>query len=475
MSGAVARIGVAMPVNIEAEQALLGAILVNGDAIAAVSGFLDQAHFAEPIHGEVYRIMCDMTRLGKRVSPITLKDFLPPDQMVGEATLWQYIVHLTADAATVINAADFAIAIRDMALRRGLAEIGHGMAAWARNARPGESPAVQIAEAEARLYDLTRDLNRGNHRAVRYAGQIGDDIVTSLDAADPDGGPTPTGFADLDKVIGGLRKGNLTIAAGRPGMMKTGLASSLSLNVAGRGKGVLFFSLDMPAGELVARMLTDLSWSQTASVAYKDVLNRAVSRLDDREMLADASRRLRSLPVIVDPQPGLTIAEIIVRARRWADATEKKGRQRGAVVIDHLGKIRPAERRAESRHLELGEYTNSLVDLASDLAVPVVLLCQLNRAVEARENKRPSLADLRESGRIEEDAAVVIGIYREAYYLSRDRHDDPDRENDRVDRLHRVKHDMEAIVLKNRHGEEGIARLWVDVASGAVRNRDGYR
>jgi replicative DNA helicase len=474
VSTAIARIGAAAPINIEAEQALLGAILMNGDALAAVSAFLDARHFGEPIHAEIYQTMGDMTRLGKRVSLISIRDFLNPDQRVNDLSLWEYMVSLAGAAVSVINAAEFGFAIKDMALRRGLSEIGHGMAAWAQNARPGDSPAVQIAEAEARLYDLSRDLNRGNHRAVRYAGQIGEDIIAALDAGDPEDGPVTTGLHDLDRLIGGLRRGNLTILAGRPGMMKTGVASSLSLAIASRARAVLFLSLDMPAPELVARMLTDLSWSPGASIAYEDVLNRRVERLDDRDMLTDASRRLKGLPVTIDPQPGLSIAEIIVRARRWADANVKKQRKLGAIAIDHLGKIRAADRRVESRHLELGEYTNALVDLAQEIDCPILLLCQLNRAVEGRDNKRPTLADLRESGRIEEDAAQVIGVYRQAYYLARQKHDDPDKERERSDLLHQVKHDMDLIVLKNRHGAEGVARIWVDVPAGAVRNKDRY-
>jgi len=465
----VAHIG-AMPDNIEAEKALLGAILVNGDALAAVSPFLDARHFGEPIHADLYARIGEMARLGKRLDITTIKDHLDPDQTVGEQTLWQYVVSLAANATTILNAADFGAAIRDMAMRRGLSEIGHGMAAWARNARPDDSPAVQIAEAEARLYDLSRDLNRGNHRAARFAGLIGEDIIAALDTATPGDGPIATGLGALDRLIGGVRRGNLTILAGRPGMMKTGAASSISLNIADRNRSVLFLSLDMPAPELVARMLTDLSWSTTASVAYEDVLNRRVERLDDREMLATASRKLKTLPVTIDPQPGLSIAEIVIRARRWADANTKKQRPLGAIVIDHLGKIRAADRR-ESRHLELGEYTNALVDLAQEIDCPVLMLCQLNRAVEGRDNKRPGLSDLRESGRIEEDAATVIGVYREAYYLAKTAHDDPDKENVRIDRLQLVKHDMELLVLKNRHGAEGVARLWVDVAAGAVRDR----
>ena len=465
----------APPANIEAEQALLGGILVSGDVPFAVTSILDADHFSEPLHQRIYRTAIDMARTGRRPTVVTIRDYLPAEAGAGEAIdVKAYVARLAAEAVSFADMADFARSIVDQAMRRGLSAIGADLQAAAVLADVASPPAAIIADAEARLFALARDGQR-QHQRSRFAGLLAEDIVAGLESAEPQSPPISTGFADLDRLIGGYRRGNLIILAGRPGMGKTTLATSSALAVAGRGHPVLFFSLDMPGQELAARMMTDLAYRNSMPIAYEAVLNQARFDPDDMDLLRDAARRLKRTPIVVDQRKGLSVGEIVISARRWADRQAKDGKRPGLMICDHLGKIRTDHR--ERRDLELGDITNAMVDLAGELDVPVLVLCQLNRQVEAREGhrRRPQLSDLRESGRIEEDAAVVIGAFREAYYLAKAKEEDPDKEQTRVDRLNDIKFDLEAVVLKNRHGAEGTARLWMHAPSGAVRDREWSR
>lgn len=462
----------ALPANLEAEQALLGAVLVSGEIVPEVVAMLAPAHFSEPVHQVIYRTALDMVRAGRRPTVVTIRDYLPVGLGIGDIDLGGYLARLSAEATTVVNAPDYARAIVDQAVRRSLAGIAADLDDAARKPTVTVPPATIIAEAETRLFELGRDMARGSRFGSRYAGMIADDVVAGLESPEPLAPPVSSGFADLDRLIGGYRRGNLVILAGRPGMGKTTLATATALNVAGRGLAVLFLSLDMPGMELAARMLTDIAYGPSLAVPYESLLNQA--RLDPAALdaIREARGVLKRTPIIVDQRKGLSFAEIAISARRWADRQAKDNRRLGLIVCDHLGKIRTEAR--ERRDLELGDITNAAVDLAGELDVPFLMLCQLNRQVEAREGarKRPQLSDLRESGRIEEDAAVVIGAYREAYYLAKAKEDDVEKEMARVDRLNDVKADLEAIVLKNRHGAEGTARLWMHAPSGAVRDRE---
>jgi replicative DNA helicase len=302
------------------------------------------------------------------------------------------------------------------------------------------------------------------------AGEAGDLLVRRIDGHDLPAPPITTGLADLDKIIGGLRRGDLAILAGRPGMMKTQLAAALALNVAGKGLAVLFHSLEMTTDAMGARMLGALAWEHGHYIAHKDILDQSVPA-GEVDRVRAAADRLRRLPIMIDPRRGVGVAEICFRVRRWAAWHRRRGQAPGLVIIDHLGKIRPSGRN-DNRSVELGDITTALADEAGESDVPILCLCQLNRAAESRDNKRPQLSDLRESGRIEEDARVVIGVYRESYYLSKLHEDDADREIKRLDRLAECEHDLEAIVLKNSHGPEGVAKLWVHLPSGAIRDRE---
>jgi replicative DNA helicase len=462
-----------LPVNLEAEQQVLGAILINNDALVSVVGFLQPRHFSEPIHRKIYEVCLDLRQAGRLATPVTLTDFLPVDMQVGEVTLRHYIAMLAAEATSVINAGDYGLAVYNAAARRDLIAFGEDAKDAGAYAPPGASTASLVADLETKLFEIGRDAQRVTAgSSSRTAGDFGVALMRRLDGEDQPMPPIRTRFADLDNIIGGLRRGDLAILAGRPGMMKTGLATSLSLNIAVNDLPVLFFSMEMTGDALGARMLGDLCYTNTQPIWHQHILDQQV-KSDRIEEVRKAAQKLRAMPIMIDTRRGLTAAEICLRIRRWASYHRRKGIEPGVAIIDHLGKVRPTGR-TDNRSIELGEITTALAEEAGESNVPILCLCQLNRAAESRDNKRPQLSDLRESGRIEEDARVVMGVYRESYYLSKRHETDVDREIKRVDDLEACKHDLDVIVLKNSHGAEGIAKLWVHVPSGAIRDRE-YR
>lgn len=470
---ALAEIRHPLPVNLEAEQQVLGAILINNDALASIIGYLRPQHFHEPLHRRIYQLCLDLRQAGRLASPITIMDGLPADQTIGDINVRLYVAELVGGCIGVAAADDFARTVFYTAARRDLIAFGEDAKDAGANAPPDASPAALFADLEAKLFEIGRDAQRLTAGASsRTAGEFGGALLRRLDGEDKPSPPLRTGYADLDHIIGGLRRGDLSILAGRPGMMKTGLATSLSLNIASNNLPVLFFSMEMTGDALGARMLGDLCYTSTLPIWHQHILDQKVpaERIDDVRKQAN---HLRTLPIMIDPRRGLTAAEICLRIRRWAAYHRRKGIEPGIAIVDHLGKIRPTGR-TDNRSIELGEITTALAEEAGESNVPILCLCQLNRAAESRDNKRPQLSDLRESGRIEEDARVVMGVYRESYYLTKRHETDTEREIKRVDDLDACKHDLEVIVLKNSHGAEGIAKLWVHVPSGAIRDRD-YR
>ena len=350
----------AVPANLDAEQALLGAVLISGEIDSAITAILSPAHFIEPVHRVIYATALDMVRMGRRPTVVTIRDYLPANvTIVDGMDLGGYVARLAAEATTLANIADFARAIVDQATRRGLIDVAIGIQESALAPDVRVPPATIIAEAEARLYELGRDLTRVGNRGPRFAGLIADDILSGLESPEPLSPPISTGLADLDRLIGGYRRGNLIILAGRPGMGKTAIAASSALTVAEHGRPVLFFSKDMPASELIARMLTDLAYTSTEPIAYEEVLNQI--RFDARQidMLREARRKLKTLPIIIDQRKGLGMAEIAISARRWAERQAKDGRPSGLIVCDHLGKIKTD--RHDNRNIELGDITNGAV------------------------------------------------------------------------------------------------------------------
>ena len=383
-----------LPGNIEIEQGLLGALLLNNDALDQAGDDLEPRHFSEPLHAAIYDIAAAMIREGRVVTPITIKPFLPDNVTVGGLTLAQYLARLAAEATSVINAADYARSIVDLAARRALIGIGQEMIAAARTA-PFDRPAsAQIEAAERRLYEIAETGRAGSGGGSGFA-PFAEAAMTAIDmaahACQRDGSLTglATGIRDLDAKMGGLQPSDLIIVAGRPGMGKTALATNIATHVASNAakrRLLLAGNVVRAAGHPHHRR------------ARRHLLERDPPRHGagaEFGRLAEAAAELRAMPLAIDQTGALSIGKLCARARRLH-------RQHGLdlLVVDYIQLLGGNGRRFnDSRVQEVAEITTGLKALAKELNVPVVALSQLSRAVEAREDKRPQLSDLRERAR----------------------------------------------------------------------------
>jgi len=454
------------PHNIEAEQAVLGAILVNNEAFYRVSDFLEPQHFHEPIHQQIYELTSNLIRAGKIATPITLKTFLPADIDVGGLNASQYLARLAAEATTVINASDYGRTVCDLSVRRHLIRIGEDMVNVAYEAAFDFAPREQIEEAERRLYEIA-ETSRFGSGFQRFAQALTTAVDMAARAYQRDGklSGLATGLRDLDAKMGGLQPSDLIIIAGRPGMGKTALATNIAYNIARAHRGqqrpdghietvdggiVGFFSLEMSAEQLATRIISERTGIPSS------VIRRGGITEPDFEAIKDVSIEMQHLPFYVDETGGLTIAQLAARARRLK-------RQRGldVLVIDYIQLLQGSQRKAnESRVQEVTEITTSLKALAKELNVPILALSQLSRQVENRDDKRPQLSDLRESGSIEQDADVVLFVFREEYYLSNKEPRPGSEEHLKWQtEMAAVHGKAEIIIGKQRHGPTGTVQL----------------
>ncbi len=457
------------PHNIEAEQALLGAILVNNEAFYRVSDFLEARHFFEPINQKIYELSRDLIRAGKIATPVTLKTFLDANVDIGGITVAQYLARLAAEATTIINAEDYGRTIYDLAVRRSLIIVGEDMVNVAYDAPVDFSPRDQIEDAERRLYELAE--------TGRYDGgfqRFGQALTTAVDMAahayQRDGklSGLATGLDDLDRIMGGLQSSDLIILAGRPGMGKTALATNIAYNVARSWSGevrpdghsvttnggiVGFFSLEMSAEQLATRII-----AEQTGIPSSQIRRGGISEADF-EKIKDHSIELQGLPLYVDETGGLSIAQLAARARRLK-------RQRGLdlLVVDYLQLLQGSTRRSsENRVQEITEITTKLKALAKELNVPVLALSQLSRQVESRDDKKPQLSDLRESGSIEQDADVVLFVFREEYYHVMKKPLESSKDfGEWQAKAADVHGQAEVIIGKQRHGPTGTVALQFD-------------
>ena len=455
------------PHNIEAEQSLLGAILVNNDAFYRVSDFLEPKHFFEPIHQTIYETTSSLIRMGKIATPVTLKTFVPAETEIGGGmTVGQYLARLAAEATTIINAQDYGRTIYELALRRDLIGIGEDMVNVAYDAPVDFAPRAQIEDAERRLYELAES-GRYDGGFQRFSQALAVAVDMAAKAFQRDGklSGIATGLRDLDIKMGGLQPSDLVIIAGRPGMGKTALATNIAYNIAKahraevqadgtmksvNGGIVGFFSCEMSAEQLATRILAE----QTA-IASSTIRRGGITE-SDFEKIRNYSIELQSLPLYVDETGGLSISQLTARARRLK-------RQKGLdlIVVDYIQLLVGSGKRGnDNRVQEVTEITTSLKALAKELNVPVIALSQLSRQVENRDDKRPQLSDLRESGSIEQDADVVMFVYREEYYLANKepRIGTPEYEKWQLD-MSLVHGKAEVIIGKQRHGPTGTVEL----------------
>ena len=457
------------PHNIEAEQALLGAILVNNEACDRVTGFLLPDHFYEGVHARIFEAASTLIRAGKLASPVTLKTFFERDETLNEIGGPAYLARLAASATTIINAEEYGRTIYELATRRRLIEIGTDIVNDSFEAGVDQNARDLIEGAEQRLYDIA-ETGRYGQGFQPFATALTEAVDLAAAAYQRDGGLSgiSSGFRNIDEKMGGLQRSDLIILAGRPAMGKTSLATNIAYHVAKNyraehrpdgslqvldGGVVAFFSLEMSSEQLATRII-----SERAGIPSEKIRRGKITE-DEFHALSAAAQELQALPLYIDATGGITIAQLSARARRL-----KRQRGLGLIIVDYLQLLAGSSRKAsEGRVQEVTEITVGLKSLAKELAVPVIALSQLSRQVETREDKRPQLADLRESGSIEQDADIVMFVYREEYYLGRSQ---PQLNTPEFytwqEKMSKIEGVAEVIIGKQRHGPTGTIELQFD-------------
>jgi replicative DNA helicase len=456
----------AAPHNIDAEQALLGAMLVNNEAHDRVSSFLDPHHFFDPLHQQIYETAAKLIASGKQATPVTLRTFFESAAPIEPGlTVPQYLGRLAANATTIINALDYGRTIHDLAIRRQLILIGEDMVNSAYDAPVDFPPDEQIEDVENRLFSLA-ETGKFGQGFMGFSSALTNAIEMANNAYQRAGGLSgiSTGLRDLDSKMGGLQSSDLIILAGRPSMGKTALVTNIAFNVAKNykverqsdgtdkvldGAVVGFFSLEMSSEQLATRIL-----AEQAEISSEKI-RRGMINENEFKRLVQVSQQMASLPLYIDQTGGISIAQLAARARRL-----KRQRGLGLLIVDYLQLLTGSKRTSEGRVQEVSEITTGLKALAKELNVPVIALSQLSRQVEQREDKRPQLSDLRESGSIEQDADVVMFVFREEYYVERTKPSEGTAEfQEWMAKMQMVSGKAEAIIGKQRHGPVGTVTL----------------
>ena len=455
-----------MPHNLEAEQALLGSLMFDNAVFERLSDRLRGSHFYEPFHQRLFDAIEDHIRQGLLAEPTILMERFKQDPAFQEFGGLRYLADLVDRAPPAANAPDYARVVYDLALRRDLIRIGGEIIKEAPNP---ETPAdEQIEQAEQTLYSLA-ETGKPSSGFVNFSTALAGAVEMAGEAYQREGklAGLATGLIDLDRKLGGLHPSDLLILAGRPSMGKTALATNMAFNVArayqweptpeGRktvnGGVVAFYSLEMSAEQLAMRILAD------ASGVSSDKLRKGEIDASDFGKIRDAAIEIGESPLYIDATGGLSISKLAARARRL------KRMENGLdlIVVDYLQLVTTGDNSQKNRVQEVSEITGGLKALAKELNVPIIALSQLSRQVEQREDKRPQLSDLRESGSIEQDADCVMFVYRESYYLGRAEPREGTEEHLKwQEDMDRLQHQAEVVIGKQRHGPIGIVKLAFD-------------
>ena len=443
------------PSNLEAEQALLGSILVNNDIIDEISNIINPTSFYDPAHTKIYEVIETLNNKGMIANPITLKNFFEKDNMLNEVGGTEYLVKLTRFSGSTKQASDYAKVIHEMYLRRELVLISDNLSSETLNSK--EQSAEKIIEGtEKSLFDLAE---RGSFSQsfLKFNQALDQTIEMATLAMKNDKGivGVPTGLKDLDEKLGGLHKSDLIILAGRPSMGKTALATNIAYHAAQnimkseKKSSVAFFSLEMSSEQLSTRILSEQARIRSDDIRRGKVTEEEISRY------IETSRNIYNLPLFIDETPAITIATLSNRARRI-----KRLFGVSLIVVDYIQLMRANSNKNEGRVQEISEITQGLKALAKELGVPILALSQLSRAVEQRDDKQPQLADLRESGSIEQDADVVMFVYREEYYLERKQPKLGSIEHaEWQSKMNDVNGLADIILGKQRHGPTGTVKV----------------
>jgi replicative DNA helicase len=454
------------PANMEAEQALLGVLLYDNGASERLTDQLKGVHFFEPFHGRLFDAIQGAIRRGQLAEPILLGEQFQRDPAFLEMGGMSYLADLVDRAPPAANGPDYARAIYDLALRRDLIRIGGEIAVDAQEGDPELSGRDQIEAAEQKLYTLA-ETGSTSTGFMDFTNALTGAVEMAAEAFKRDGGLSglSTGLADLDQKLGGLHPSDLIILASRPSMGKSALAANIAFHVARRyawepqadgsrktvGGGVVaFFALEMSAEQMAMRILAEVTEVPSDKIRKGEINATEFGRI------RDAAAEIAEAPLFIDDTGGISIAKLAARARRL-----KRTIGLDLIVVDYLQLVTvDGAGRIDNRVQEVSQITQGLKNLAKELSVPVIAAAQLSRQVENREDKKPQLADLRESGSIEQDADVVMFLYREAYYLGRAEPKEGTQDHlDWQDKLDPVKNLAEIIIGKQRHGPIGVVRL----------------
>ena len=446
-----------LPSNIEAEQIILGSILVNNEIFDEISTIVNENIFFDPIHQKIFHYLNKLISKGLLASPITLKNYLENDQSLKELGGNEYIAKLTRLSTSAFQAKDYSKVIYDLYLRRKLIELSENTLTEANN-KNLEHTAEQLIEGiEKKLFDLA-ERGKFDRSYMSFEKALGETVDMAMRAFKNDEGivGVPTGLRDLDERLGGMHKGDLVIIAGRPSMGKTALATNIAFHAAKNimekklGKSsVAFFSLEMSSEQLSTRILAEQS-----RIRSNDIRRGKITQ-EDLEKFIEASKNINDLPLYIDETPAIKISTLANRARRI-----KRLHGLDLIVVDYIQLMTTGNFKYEGRVQEIGEITQGLKALAKELSVPVLALSQLSRAVEQRDDKRPLLSDLRESGSIEQDADVVMFVYRPEYYLEKSEPQAGTAEHITwQEKMSQVHNQALVIIGKQRHGPTGIINL----------------
>lgn len=487
--GAIERVGFAVkdrdqesplyrvkPQNIQAEQALIGALLVNNELISRTGDFLRFDHFGEPVHQRIFQAIVSYMDRGLVASPVTLKTYFERDESLTDVGGADYLIHLAAAATSVINLETYAKIIYDLYLRRSLIEVGEDIVNNGYDHQIHAPAISQLENAEQRLFNLA-SLGSADKGFVPLKISLSNAVLAAEQAHKRENklSGVSTQFTDLDKLLGGLQRSDLLILAGRPSMGKTAFAINMAVNackslyhlaeIAGEDPpSVGFFSLEMSSEQLAARMI--------AMESGVDSSRMRVGTLKDEEFvkIVEGNKNLYKLPLYLDDTPALSISALRTRARRL-----KRKHNLSLLVVDYLQLLRGSSKQSESNRVqEVSEITQGLKAVAKELNIPVIALSQLSRAVEQREDKRPQLSDLRESGSIEQDADVVMFIYREEYYVARSIPQEGSPKyaewQEKMSKCHNI---TDIIIAKQRNGPIGTIKLFFNSNTTKFQDLEG--
>ena len=446
-----------IPINVGAEQSLLGAILSNNLALEKVEDFLEPKHFSSKINSIIFDTLKRFITNNQIADITTIKVFLENNEDFVANGGMKYLLEIAENSVSIINAKQYGELIYDLYLRRELIDVGTELVNKSYSDFQEENSNSIIEKVELELFNLTNDGEK--QRGPKIFTDVLSDTLDYAEKAfkkSSDVAVLKTALTDLDKKIGGLHKSDLIIIAGRPSMGKTAFATNIASNICmdklnlKKKNNVLFFSLEMSSEQLATRLLSEMS-----KIPSEKIRTGNISKMDFENLLKN-SEKIKNLSLFIDDSPALTLSAIRSRSRRL-----KRKDGLDLIIIDYLQLISSESRNLnDNRVKEISEITRGLKAIAKEFNIPVIALSQLSRKVEDREEKRPQLADLRESGSIEQDADLVVFLYREEYYLARTEPPEGTEKHiawtDKMEKIHNI---AEVIVAKNRHGPISRVKL----------------